>query len=270
MLSINDLTCLCSRLACVAGLLVFPMAGCSDIGDAAGAGGAPGTGGVGGMSGAAGTGGEPQATATMLINTFEVPSEGVTRPLEGVRICELDTDNCVTSNEAGKASLDLPANQEVAYTAEKEGYGAFLTAFVFDENFNGVSSEPMHTDEQLAAIAAQLEVQYPWTSGIFGNATVPDRAGVTFELVEGTGKRFYGDQTGYSLEPDSTSGVRVWPSPLGAGGFAELAVGEYQVEFGGTAADCNVISFGWPGDAPNRVRIPVRVGYISYGSLKCD
>jgi hypothetical protein len=269
MPSINDVTRLFSALACIVGLLALAMLGCSDLGNDAGAGGAAGDGSVG-TGGASGAGGDPEITATLLINTFEVPAEGEFRPLEGVRICQLDTDNCVTSSEAGRAALDLPANQEVAYTAEKEGFGSFLTAFVFDDNFRGVTSEPMHTDEQLAVIAAELEVQYPWTSGILGANTLPQLPGATFELLNATGKSFYGDMRGYSLEPDSTSGVTVWPAPLGSGGFAELAEDEYQVEFGGAAAGCSVISFGWPGDAPNRVRIPVRVGYIAYGSLRCD
>ena len=47
MLTINDVTSLSSRLACVAGLLVFPIVGCSDLDSGSGG----GTGGSGGTAG---------------------------------------------------------------------------------------------------------------------------------------------------------------------------------------------------------------------------
>ena len=55
MLTINDVTSLSSRLACIVGLLVFSIAGCSDIG-IDGGGGAGGTGATGGTGGTGGSG----------------------------------------------------------------------------------------------------------------------------------------------------------------------------------------------------------------------
>jgi len=63
VLTIHDVTCLSSRLACVLGLLVFPIVGCGDGGSRGGTGGiaatggSGGTGGMGGDGGSAGTGG---------------------------------------------------------------------------------------------------------------------------------------------------------------------------------------------------------------------
>ena len=49
------------------------------------------------------------------------------RASEGVEICEADTDNCVTTG-FGRADLDVPSNQEVTFTLEKEGFGPLLLA----------------------------------------------------------------------------------------------------------------------------------------------
>ena len=47
---------------------------------------------------------------------------------EGVEICEVDTDTCVTTDPNGRADLDVPSNQEVTFTLEKEGFGPLLLA----------------------------------------------------------------------------------------------------------------------------------------------
>ncbi len=279
MFPINNVTYLSSRFACVVGLLVFPMVGCSDVSGGGGTGGAAATGGAAGQGGASdgtgGSGGEA-SIVTEFIQTVGIAEDGTTAfPLPGVTICQLDTDNCVVSDENGRAALDLPANQEVARTVEKEGYGAFLTHDVTDETWGGTSTEPMHTDEQLAEYAAQLGIMYPWTGGIVGLATAPvvaQVAGVTFELLdEPATTPFYFEGPGvYSYDLEATPGASAWPAPFGMGGFAELSPGEYQFEFHGVGDNCRGLSFGWPGDGPNRIRIPIREGYISCGGRRCE
>lgn len=268
---INEVMHVFSRWASVVGLLVLPMLGCSDTGGGAvgGSSGSGGASGSGGTAGEGGTGGRPPVT--MLTTTYEVLPGGDVRPLEGVRVCQMDTDNCVTSNEAGRVQLDLPANQETGYTAEKVGYGSFLTTFVTDETFPGSSSEPMHTHEQLEVIAGQLGVPYPWMTGVIGSFATPEVAGTTVALVGATGTPFYLDATGqYTSELDASVGGSWWPHPLGTAGFAGIPEGEQVVEFGGGAADCGPSRWGWPSDAPNRVRTPIRVGYMSSAAVSCD
>jgi len=102
-------------------------------------------------------------------------------------------------------------------------------------------------------------------------------AGVTFTPMgptsDAVGERFYYDVATeqYSLDLEATTGA---PSanllPLAEGGFTEVAPGEQQFEFGGTIGDCSLVSWGWPGDTPNTIRVPVRDGYITYGSMVCD
>ena len=137
----------------------------------------------------------------------------------------------------------------------------------------------MYPDDQLAAIAEQLGIMYPWEGGIVGLNVASDlQAGVTFIPVGSTsdevGERFYydADTKQYSLELEKTPGVSSGAQlPLAEGGFTEVAQGEQQFEFGGTAGDCSDVSLGWPVDgAPNRIRVPVRDGYITYGSIDCD
>jgi len=136
----------------------------------------------------------------------------------------------------------------------------------------------MYTDAQLVAIAEQLQIQYPWQGGMVGLLRWPSpHAGVTFKPVGSTidavGKRFYFDAATeqYSVDLEATTAfIGLWDFVLAEGGFAEVAAGEQQFEFGGTAGDCLRPSWGWPGDAPNRIRVPVRDGYVTYGSIVCD
>jgi len=59
--------------------------------------------------------------------------------------------------------------------------------------------------------------------------------------------------------------------PFASGGFTEVTPGEREFEFGGTAGDCDRISWAWPVEGePNRIRLPVRAGYLTYGSIVCN
>jgi hypothetical protein len=217
-----------------------------------------------------------------LFQFTELKEAGTTALLEGVEVCEADTDNCATSDSSGAASLDLVADQEVTITIEKTGYGSYVAGDVSDETFGphagGGTVAPfrMYTDTQLEAIAADLQTNYPWTGGIVGLLRFPDlHAGVTFEPVGSTvnavGQSFYYDVAAeeYSLSVDATTAVNAgWLLPLAEGGFTEVTAGEQQFQFGGTAGSCEP-SWAWPGDGPNTVRVPVRDGYRTYASMVC-
>jgi hypothetical protein len=94
-------------------------------------------------------------------------------------------------------------------------------------------------------------------------------AGATVGQV---GDPFYYDTATqhYSWELDATTGTPdPYFGPLSEGGFVHVPAGIQEFEFGGTASDCAGASWGWPGSVPNRIRLPVRDGYIAYGSLFC-
>ena len=204
----------------------------------------------------------------------------------GVQICQADTDNCEITDVLGRAEVTVPFNQEVAFTLEKEGYGSYMFGDVSDES-RGVQRR-LYPDDQLAAIADQLQTPYPWEGGIVGLMVVDNLpgsvAGITFTPVGSTidmvGEPFYFDaepSSQYSLDLEATTAVALSERqnaglglPLRDGGFTEVIAEEQQFEFGGTAGDCPCIVWGWPGDAPNRIRVPVRAGYTTYGYMLCD
>lgn len=287
MQTIDEVTYLFSRFLCVLGLLVFPIVGCSDVGSGGGTGGSAaaggGTSGTGGMAGSGGTPGPEVLSLLVEVVEFD-PDEvnGLGPPFEGARVCQVDADNCVLSNPDGRATLNLPANQDVAWTVEKDGYGPFVFGDATDETFGGPVGSgnalvAMFTHEQLAAIAAQLGTAYPWTGGIVGlNRGGGPHPGMTFTPVGSTvaavGEGFYFDAAmeQYSLDLEATTAFpRPWNIPLAAGGFTEVTPGEQQFELGGTAGDC-VPNFGWHGDGPNRIRLPVLEGHITWGSMLCE
>jgi len=209
-------------------------------------------------------------------------------PSEGVEICEAGTDNCDTTDFLGEAELHVPPNQEVSFTLEKEGYGPILVPDVSDETYgpggNGlpnVAPFRIFPTEQLEVVAQQVGTTYPWEGGVVGLTLVqgPEgRAGVTFTPVGSTldmvGEPFYFDAATeqYSLDLEATTARGQGNLlPLILGGFTEVTPGEQEFEFGGTAGDCDRISWAWPvKNEPNRIRVPVRAGYLTYGSIVCD
>jgi hypothetical protein len=241
---------LLARLLWVFGLLVFPIVGCTDVVE----------------------------FRTYRISVTAFNPDGMDPLLEGVKICEADADpeNCVTTNELGRADLDVRSNQEITITMDKEGYGPFVIGDVSDETFGpqgGTGPWPadwrMYTDAQLAAIAEQLQTPYPWEGGIVGLLKwLSPNTGVTFapvgSTIDAVGEAFYFDAATeqYSLDLEATTPFHgLWNFPLAEGGFTEVTPGEQQFELGGTAADCPVVSWGWPvDDAPNRIRSPSERG----------
>lgn len=253
-------------LLCVCSLALFPMVGCSETSDPGGGGATGGDGGGGGDAG-----------VQYRLRLSAAEPDGSIAPVQDVEVCEADTENCAMSDEFGVAAIDVPADQEILFTIEKEGYGKWLTADVSDEaREQGVVSRRMHTNAQLEAVAGQLGIEYPWTGGIVGLVRFPTVAqgGLTFAPVGSTvgqvGDEFYydGAMEEYSADLQATSAFdgAGYVLPLGDGGFTEITPGEQQFEFGGTAGDC-AVSWAWPGDTANTIRLPVREGYRTYASM---
>lgn len=270
-----------AALACVMALLGLFLAQCGDAAET-------------GAGGGGGGGGDAPELALFhgYLYEFDKPPWTVgpgdtpptMLPLTGVRVCQLDTDNCANSDAEGIVKLDVPrTNEETAFTMEKEGYGSWVYPNVTDEEFHEGHEEPnptifpMYTDEHLAIIAEQLRTPYPWRGGMVALIRwVSPHPGVTFipvgPTVDQVGASFYWDaSTGqYSLDATATPQfLYLSEYPLAEGGFTEVTPGVHQFEFAGTAGDCTHASWAWPGDGPNRIRIPVLEGHITYGSMRC-
>ena len=220
-----------------------------------------------------------------MVQPGDLPPEMV--PLAGVRVCQLDTDNCMSSDAEGIVKLEVPrTNEETAFTMQKDGYGSLVVGNVTDERFHEGHDDderrpvifPLYTEEVLAIIAEQLRTPYPWKGGMVSLIRwVSPHPGVKFIPVGPTadqvGESFYWDaSTGqYSVDATATPQfLYLTEYPLAEGGFTEVTPGVQQFEFAGTAGHCTHASWAWPGDAPNRIRIPVLEGYITYGSMRCD
>ena len=256
---------------CMCALGVFPLVGCSENGGEGGTGGTAGTGGTGGSGGAL-----PQTVELRLTATEGDDNIQGTR-LEGVEFCETDTVNCVMSDADGQTTLEveMPADGLISYTYSKDGYAPGLRADVVDEEFTAFTGEYGNfniTDATMTDRFAIMDSPYPMegTGMVSVSAFVSDMlpaflpiAGATFELVGATGRGYYTDT---SEEPsvDLTE-----TSFHGEGGFIEVAPGEVEITFGGRATNCVVLK-GWPGSEANTIRLPVKAGFITWGSVSCD
>lgn len=252
------------------------MTGCSDVGGGVGSGGAGAQGGSG-TGGQTGSGGQPPANGTvpLLMRTF---AYGTREALEGVRICVADTDNCEHSNARGETILDLPAHEELALTFEKDGYALLLEADVTDETYAGFGTEFLYTHEEIEAVAQELGIDYPLQGGIVRLARRPHAikgvtfhpAGVSVGVIEDDAFYYDTETERYDWDTEATTGAGMTAAlPLAEGGFVEVPPGvhEFELRNGG---NCTEPSWGWAGSAANRVRLPVREGYIVYGSLRCE
>jgi len=194
-------------------------------------------------------------TVNAIIGT--VLSDGVV----DVEVCEADTINCAPTDVEGRATLELPANQEVVLTLIKKDHGLFLLPDFTGDGFSGSATVVMATDRWLSVMAVALGITYPYEgTGVI--IVITPLEGATLELVEGTGKAFYHDEL---LRP--TLNLQATTSS-GWGGFYDVAPGEVHLEVRGQTAGCEV-ELGWPGDAKNRVRVPVRAGYHTYAQFVC-
>ena len=268
---------------------LFFAVGCSDL---------EGTGGTGGMTGSGGspgTGGSdagPPDTVALFVTalatgipfeddgSLQVGDPGIgAPPLEGVEVCELDTDKCLTTNAEGRALLHFPTGQEVAITQVKDGYLSFIDPYTTDASFPGEQMVYGRPNDQVAAVLNDhLGLEYPLEGGIvIVNAAVPEGGdpypeGITFVLENSNERPFYLDgATGrytYDLE-GSTAAPLQWALPFTMGGFANLSPGEYEIVFGGAAQNCIGPRRAWPGSTTQSVRVPVRDGFVTLGSIQC-
>jgi hypothetical protein len=253
-------------------------------------------GGTGATGGTGGTDSTACPTGPMYWEFLENNPDGDDLPLEGVRSClaYAGTEECVVSNAQGKLVHNHPpANVEYTFTHQKEGYeGMVFGGFQGVNPFGGLRcTEPLVStwlyrddDPERQALAAQLDAPYPSERGIValivhGPDTYVNFAGVSFVPVDSTagevGEVFYCDTaTGqYSLDLDETAACpEAWPLLIlqGQGGFTEVTPGVQEFEVTGAVGDCYGPGFGWPSDAPNRIRVPVRAGFRTWGTVQCD
>jgi hypothetical protein len=122
----------------------------------------------------------------------------------------------------------------------------------------------MVSNAQMADLAEDLMIPDPLLTGgiVVLRAGAPRMAGVAYAVDDETAVGYYVDEAGAV-----TLGLTTTTSK-GDGGFLEVTPGVRQIDFGGTATNC-ILGRGWPGDGDtvNRIKVPVRVGHITYGQM---
>jgi hypothetical protein len=190
--------------------------------------------------------------------------------LEGVEICETDTDNCALTNAEGAATVQVPTDQETSITMSKEGFAKYLLPLVVSEAPAPIPFS-MATEQRIEDMHGLVMSPYPMEGTgdiVISVPTGSAFAGATFDLGDATGQVFYYDDQG-NWDADLTATTTYGGGPWG--GFTEVSPGVVQVEIGGTAQNCVRLSVsGWPGDVANSVKMPIREGYQSQVQVTCD
>jgi len=190
-------------------------------------------------------------------------SPGDSVPLEGVKVCEMDRDNCVWTDARGEAILMLPIG-DAAYTMDKEGYAPWMHPHTVPPG-GATAITGMNTAQRIADEHNRVGSPYPMrgTGTVTVKANPSLFAGVTLQLVAATGVPWYVDEE-FHWSPGLTE-----TTSTGIGGFTEVTPGEVQVKLGGTADNCIPISSP-AGDEPNSVWVPVREGYVTSVGVQCS
>jgi hypothetical protein len=217
-------------------------------------------------------------TKPYLFITSELDADGE-RILPGVEICENETTttNCKVTDASGEVILELPADEEVSFTAQKDGYEARLDADVTDERFgeragrvHPVRRVRLRSDERAADWYRYLESQYPMIG--VGRILVylsPAFEGATFDLRGATGTPYYFVEPPADFPATADLNLEATTSD-GGGGFLRVPPDEnIQIELGGTDRECDP-ERAWEGDAKNRIRFPVREGHVTVVSAICE
>jgi hypothetical protein len=196
-------------------------------------------------------------------------------PLEGVQLCEANTDNCALTDANGSAAIALPINQEISYTMRKNGYDSILVPDIIPAN--GISTYWDLKGFQMELVAdlyASVMSPYPrrGTGEIYiGQTPGAAREGVTYDLAGATGKRYY--EEGDILEGDYSWRLDLTATTAnGAGGFVEITPGRFRIQFGGATSGCLPVPLnggGWPADIENSVWVPVMEDHVTFVQVVC-
>jgi hypothetical protein len=190
-------------------------------------------------------------------------------PLEAARICELDTDNCVLTDDTGNATIELPLEEETAFTIEKEGYDPLLIAEVIPAGGRSQSWVVWLVEGQ-ARVYECLESPFPriGTGEIYILVEGPVRTGVTFDLPGATGRTYYEDHDASDFCDRYSNNDLTATTASGAGGFVEVPPGTFRVDIGGTVEECGPRLSGWPRE--DGIWVPVREGYATVLAVQCQ
>ena len=126
--------------------LALGVMGCSETAGTWGLGGEGGSGGSGGAGG-----GDERAQLAIYLVDWDptAPGTGNVGPLPGVKVCEFNTTNCDVTDDTGFAFLQMPTEQEVMVTVEKDGYGSLLGSEVVSADGSAFTSFAPKTDVRL-------------------------------------------------------------------------------------------------------------------------
>jgi hypothetical protein len=190
-------------------------------------------------------------------------------PIEGAVMCHVETGNCAVSDADGIVMLEVPPNEEISWTLSSDGYGPILTGGLSTGSFLGPARTGLWPDAFLVEQSRRLDTRYPPNDTGMINIFLPNAPfpGVTFELRDATGERFYADEEG-NWDRSLTETTSFERNGFAGAGFVEVPSGEFEIEVGGTVEQCVPFS-GWPGDGTNRVRVPVKERFITYVVLSC-
>ncbi len=212
------------------------------------------------------------ATVTVSLRVIQFEPGGADTGIPDVEVCVSDLPDCDTTDEDGFVTLEVPANEELAFEAVGEGFVSTLQPqTTTDQNLSGIVI-PMLTVDLFAAFSLVVGVPYPpdgvgvvGISALVAPTSDPDNgiAGITF-TTDTNGIPYYLDE---NEVPSLTLTETTVPS--GAGGLLEVAPGEVEVELGGTASNC-VLASAWPGANASSIRFPIEAGFLTQVFVTCD
>jgi hypothetical protein len=190
-------------------------------------------------------------------------------PIDGVEVCQFQSNNCSVTDASGEYELLVLKGRELEISYIKDGYGPVLVARRSGaEDF--VGDAVLATDAVMTSFAGALDTPYPPAGTGYVSATtyrgpVSDGttlAGATYSLTGSAGRSYYLDDTG---APDASLAETQDP---GAGGFVEVAPVNVTLRVSG-AANCTSAD-SWNAAGTNAFRLPIRNGFWTQSNVSCE
>jgi hypothetical protein len=195
-----------------------------------------------------------------VVGTFILTDPETGEPMEGFEICPFDDSGapCRTTDPAGIAVFDeLPADSELAFKITRAGYWPVLRVLL-------TSSEDMTVTEEYGYLPNDTLQTIASAAGV----SVDDSTGTVACAVVGGGESVIpglspagGNPTAYfardALDPSPTAVADLF--------LFDVSPGQYEVTFEHPERECKKDAEMWSGEEPNRGRVRVEAGYLTWG-----
>jgi hypothetical protein len=209
---------------------------------------------------------ETGGPATLTLEAT-VQSESPPAALTGVDVCLQGTKECATTDDAGEASLPIPAHSQLAVTFVAPTYHSVLVPLTTAGNSLRLAMR-MQTEESVRARFARVGVAIPDPANGMVTVKAWSMEGKG-ETMEGVRFVLAGKEPIYFAPDGAPAMDRHETSTWGVAAFPGLPAGTVEITAGPAGVVCVPGSWAWPSPHESSLTAPVVPGFTTEVSMQC-